>query len=561
MPTHATSPTPDAERVTDATTATTSGTARRSAAAAERSAAADPSSVDPRVAATDPSTSVPPRAGLRQWLALAVLMLPVLVVSIDNTVLSFALPQISVALAPSADQLLWIVDVYPLMLAGLLVTMGTLGDRVGRRRLLLVGAAGFGLVSLLAAFATDAAQLVAARALLGVFGATLMPSTLSLLRNVFLDDGQRRLAIAVWASGFAGGSVLGPVVGGWLLEHYWWGSIFLLNVPVLLVLLVVGRLLLPESRNPSAERLDVPSVVLATVGMLPLVYGIKTTAGHGVGALGLGALAVGAALVAVFVRRQTRLAEPLLDVGLFRRPVFSASVGANFTASFALAGLVLVVSQVLQLVVGLSPREAGTALLPGAVASIVSGLVAVRLARSAPRWALVPAGMLLAVAGYALGTVVAQDVGTGGIVAVFCLVGAGVGLAETLTNDAILASVPPERAGAASGVSETSYELGASLGVAVLGSVLSAVYRADLVLPAAVEPGQAHAARQTLGGAVAVADGLPRALGTQVRAGAESAFTHGVAVTSAAAAVALAVVGALVGVVLRRAGLGRTTDA
>ncbi|QGQ20382.1 MFS transporter [Cellulomonas sp. JZ18] len=512
-------------------------------------------------APTPPATATTPRAGAREWLALAVLMLPVLLVSIDTTVLSFALPQISLALTPSADQLLWIVDVYPLMLAGLLVTMGTLGDRVGRRRLLLIGSAGFGLVSLLAAWSSDASHLVAARALLGVFGATLMPSTLSLLRNVFLDDAQRRLAIAIWASGFAGGSVLGPVVGGWLLEHFWWGSIFLLNVPVLLVLLVVAPFVLPESRNPSAARLDVPSVVLATVGMLPLVYGIKTTAGHGVGALGLGALAVGAALVAVFVRRQVRLADPLLDVALFRRPVFAASVGANFTASFALAGLVLVVSQVLQLVVGLSPREAGTALLPGAVASIVSGLVAVRLARVAPRWALVPAGMLLAVAGYALGAVVAQDVGTGGIVAVFCLVGAGVGLAETLTNDAILASVPPERAGAASGISETSYELGASLGVAVLGSVLNAVYRADLVLPAAVDGPDVDAARQTLGGAVAVADGLPGPVGAQVRAVAEAAFTHGVAVTSAVAAAALALVGLLVGVVLRRAGLGRAVDA
>lgn len=496
---------------------------------------------------------VPATAGPRQWLGLVVLMLPVLLVSIDTTVLSFALPQISVALTPTADQLLWVVDVYPLMLAGLLVTMGVLGDRLGRRRLLLVGAAGFGLVSVLAAFATDAGQLVAARALLGVFGATLMPSTLSLLRNLFLDDDQRRLAIAIWASGFAGGSVLGPVVGGWLLEHFWWGSIFLLNVPVLVVLLVAAPFLLPESRNPAAGRLDVPSVVLAVVGMLPLVYGIKTTVGHGPGALGLGALATGAALVVVFVRRQLRLAEPLLEVGLFRRPVFAASVGANFTASFALAGLVLVVSQVLQLVVGLSPRAAGTALLPGAVASITAGLVAVRLVRVVPRHLLVPVGMLLAAAGYGLGALVAGDARVGGIVAVFALVGAGVGLAETLTNDAILASVPPERAGAASGISETSYELGASLGVAVLGSVVAAVYRADLTLPGTLDAAQADVARQTLGGAVAVADGLPEGVGAQVLTAAQDAFSHGVGVTSAVAAVVLAGVALLVGRVLRRA--------
>jgi len=493
-----------------------------------------------------------PRAGVREWLALAVLLLPVLVVSIDNTVLSFALPQISVALAPTAQQLLWIVDVYPLMLAGLLVTMGALGDRVGRRRLLLIGAAGFGLVSLLAAFSTEAWHLVGARALLGVFGATLMPSTLSLLRNVFLHPDQRRLAIAIWAAGFSGGSVLGPIVGGWLLQHFAWGSIFLVNVPVLLVLLVTARLVLPESRNPHAGRLDPVSVVLSVVAMLPLVLGIKTVASHGADPLGIGALVVGVVLAVVFVRRQRRLADPLLDTSLFGRPVFSAAVGANFTASFALAGLVLFLSQHLQLVVGLDPVQAGLSLMPGAVASIVAGLAAVRLARALPLWALVPAGMLLASAGYALGTALGTDHRTGVVVASFALVGAGVGLAETLTNDAILSSVPPERAGAASGISETSYELGASLGVAVLGSVLAAVYRTDLTLPGGLTDAQADAAGQTLGGAVALAGDLPGAVGTQLLTAAQDAFGHGVAVTSGIGALAVGVVAVVVGVVLRR---------
>ncbi|WP_236686821.1 MULTISPECIES: MFS transporter [Cellulomonas] len=537
MPTHAT-PTPDPRSTTSTTDAPAPAVDDRARAA-----------TDP---ATDPATPVPPRAGLRQWLALAVLMLPVLVVSIDNTVLSFALPQISVALAPTAQQLLWIVDIYPLMLAGLLVTMGTLGDRVGRRRLLMIGATGFGVVSLLAAFSTDATHLVAARALLGLFGATLMPSTLSLLRNVFLDDDQRRLAIAIWAAGFSGGSVLGPIVGGWLLQHFSWGSIFLLNVPVVLVLLVAAPLVLPESRNPGSGRLDPASVVLSVVAMLPLVYGIKHLASAGVDALGVAALVVGLAMAVVFVRRQRTLASPLLDVGLFGRPVFSASVGANFTASFALAGLVLFLSQHLQLVVGLDPVEAGLSLLPGAVASIVAGLVAVRLARSFPLWALVPVGMLLAAGGYALGTLLGTDHRTGVVVATFALVGAGVGLAETLTNDAILASVPPERAGAASGISETSYELGASLGVAVLGSVLAATYRADLTLPAGLTAEQSAAAGQTLGGAVALAKDLPDAVGGPLLVAAQDAFAHGVAVTSGIGAVAVGVVAVVVGVVLRR---------
>lgn len=520
--------------------------------AVEAATGAERPAVLPADPPADRPADPPPRAGLRQWVALAVLMLPVLVVAIDNTVLSFALPQISVALAPSAQQLLWVVDVYPLMLAGLLVTMGTLGDRVGRRRLLVVGAAGFGVVSLLAAFSTDAAHLVAARALLGLFGATLMPSTLSLLRNVFLDPGQRRLAIAIWASGFSGGSVLGPVVGGWLLQHFSWGAIFLVNVPVVLVLLVAAPLVLPESRNPAAGRLDPLSVVLSVVAMLPLVYGIKHVASAGLDVLGVAALVVGVTMAVVFVRRQRRLASPLLDVSLFGRPVFSASVGANFTASFALAGLVLFLSQHLQLVVGLDPVEAGLSLLPGAVASIGAGLLAVRLARSLPLWALVPAGMLLAAGGYVLGTALGSDHRTGVVVATFALVGAGVGLAETLTNDAILGSVPPERAGAASGISETAYELGASLGVAVLGSVLAAVYRADLTLPAGLTDAQAAAAGQTLGGATALAGDLHDALGAQVLASAQDAFAHGVAVTSGLGAVTVGAVALAVGVVLRR---------
>ncbi len=494
-----------------------------------------------------------PTAGPRQWAALAVLMLPVLLVSIDNTVLSFALPQISASLSPSGTQLLWVVDIYPLMLAGLLVTMGTLGDRVGRRRLLLIGATGFGAVSVYAAFAQDATHLVVARALLGIFGATLMPSTLSLLRNVFLDANQRRLAIAVWASAFSGGAALGPIVGGWLLEHFWWGSVFLLNVPVLLVLLVVAPLLLPESRNPDAGRLDLPSVALSVLAMLPLVLAVKTFAVEGVGVLGVGALVLGATLAVLFVRRQRRLPHPLLDVTLFHQRVFSASVAANFISVFAMAGLLFFVSQYLQVVVGLSPMSAGLALLPGAVAAIVAGLVAVALARVAPLWVLIPVGMLLAVGGYVLGWGLAGEESAGLVVAMFVLVGAGAGLAETLTNDAILASVPPERAGAASGISETAYELGSSVGVAVLGSVLAAVYRADLVLPSGLTGAQEAGARETIGGAAAVAEGLPESLGEQVLDAARDSFSHGASVTSAIGAVLLAAAALVVAHVLRSA--------
>lgn len=494
-----------------------------------------------------------PRAGRRAWFGLAALMLPVLLVSIDNTVLSFAIPQLSQALSPSASQLLWIVDIYPLILAGLLVTMGTLGDRVGRRRLLLVGATGFGLVSVYAAFAGDATHLIAARALLGLFGATLMPSTLALLRNLFLDDNQRRLAIAIWASAFSAGSALGPIVGGWLLEHFWWGSIFLINVPVLVVLLVVAPFVLPESRNPGSARLDPLSVVLSVVSMLPFVFGIKKLASDGLSPLGVASLLLGVALGVVFVRRQTRSRSPLLEVGLFKNRVFSASVLANFMAVFSISGLIFFVSQYLQLVLELSPMEAGLYLLPGAAATVAMGLAAVALARIAPIWLLIPVGLLLATLGYLLGTTLTGSSSVGVIVVIFVLVGGGAGLAETLTNDAILASVPPERAGAASGISETAYELGASLGVAILGSVLAAVYRTRLELPAGLDPAVADQARETLGGAVSAADGLPAGQADALLEAAKAAFAHGVDLTSAIGAVLAFLTAVVIGVALRAA--------
>ena len=520
-----------------------------------------PGTPSPTVAASPapgPATTTPVRAGRRAWLALVVLMLPVLLVSIDNTVLSFAVPQLSLALAPSSTQLLWIVDIYPLMLAGLLVTMGTLGDRVGRRRLLLLGAAGFGAVSVYAAFASDASHLIAARALLGVFGAMLMPSTLSLLRNLFIDDNQRRLAIAIWASAFSAGAALGPIVGGWLLEHFWWGSVFLLNVPVLIALLIAAPFLIPESRNPLAARLDLPSVGLSIATMLPVVFAVKTFATHGATPLALGSLATGMILGTLFVRRQVGRTDPLLDVRLFRDRIFSASVTANFMAIFAFSGLVFFVSQFLQLVLGLSPMTAGWYLLPGAISAVVMGLGAVALAKVAPMWVLVPAGLLLAAAGYLLGMTITGSSSVGVIVALFVLVGGGAGLAETLTNDAILASVPPERAGAASGISETAYELGASLGVAVLGSVLAVFYRTRLELPAGLDPATADAAQQTLGGAVHAAEGLPAELAAPLLDAARDAFSQGVVATSAIGLVLMVVAALGVGLALRSHTRGTT---
>ncbi|VTR75666.1 MFS transporter [Cellulomonas hominis] len=493
---------------------------------------------------------------VRPWAVLVVLMLPVLLISVDNTVLSFALPSITAALGASGSELLWIVDAYPLMLAGLLVPMGSLGDRVGRRRLLLVGATGFALVSLLAAWSTSPALLIASRALLGVFGATLMPSTLSLIRNVFLERGQRRLAIAIWASAFAGGAALGPVVGGALLTHFWWGSVFLLNVPVLLVLLPLALLLVPESKDPAPGPLDPWSIVLSLATMLPLVHAVIAVGEHGVTGSTVAGVLVGLAAGWAFVRRQRRLASPMLDVALFTRPTFSGAVAANLLSVLGFSGLLVVVSQFLQLAAGLSPMDAGLVLVPGLAASVLAGLLAVRLVRYVRPGTLIGSSFLLAAVGYGVLTLVG-DVPTPVTVAVtFVVMGVGVGLAETLTNDQITTAVPPEKAGAASAISETAYELGTTLGVALLGSVLNATYRARVGLPGTLTADQAEAAGETLGGAVSVADGLDATTGDALLESARLAFDAGTQHAAAVGAV-VAVAAAVVSfVTLRRATAG-----
>lgn len=472
------------------------------------------------------------RAGARGWAALAVLMLPTLLVSVDNTVLSFALPSISEALRPSATGMLWIVDVYPLVLAGLLVAMGSLGDRIGRRRLLLVGATGFAAVSALAAFAPTAEWLVAARAALGVFGAMLMPSTLSLLRSVFLDREQRRLAIAIWASGFAAGSALGPIVGGVLLEHFWWGSVFLLAVPVLIPLVVLAPLLVKESRDPAPGPVDAVSILLSLLTMAPVVYGIKVLAVDGFSPVAVGAIVVGAACGALFVRRQLRRPQPMLDMRLFTRPAFSGAIVVNLLSVISLVGFLFFVSQHLQLVIGLSPIQAGLVLLPGLATMIVAGLVVVPVARRIRPGVVIAGGLVLSAAGYLLVALTGGGAPWGVLLAAFVLLGAGIGAAETVSNELVISTAPAAKAGAASAVSETAYELGAVLGTATLGTIITASYRTALVVPEGLTAGQADAAGETLGGAVTVAGTLPGPLAEQLLASARAAFDSGVGVTA-----------------------------
>ncbi|MGB4779649.1 MFS transporter, partial [Microbacterium sp.] len=441
------------------------------------------------------------RVGWRGWVALVVLMLPVLLVSVDNTVLSFALPDISLSLQPSSAEQLWIIDAYPLVLAGLLVTMGTLGDRFGRRRMLLIGATGFAGVSVLAAFAQSAAWLIAARAGMGVFGAMLMPSTLSLLRSIFTDRDQRRLAIAVWASMFSAGAALGPIVGGILLEHFPWGAVFLLSVPVLVPLLVLAPLLVPESRDPRSGRIDPLSIALSMLTMVPLVAAIKHVAVHGFGPTPLLLAVLGAGFGVAFVRRQLAAERPMLDMRLFSCGTFSGALLVNLLSVVALVGFLYFVAQHLQLIIGLSPMNAGLALVPGMTAMIVAGLLVVPIARRRSPRVVVPVALSFSIVAYLLVPLAVGDGALALLVGAFTLLGIGIGAAETVSNDLILASAPPSKAGAASAVSETAYEVGAVLGTAVLGGILTAAYRTGLVVPVGLPGGTtghaATAARET----------------------------------------------------------------
>lgn len=480
-------------------------------------------------------------------------MLPVLLISIDNTVLSFALPQISKDLRPTAAAQLWIVDAYPLVLAGLLVAMGNLGDRFGRRRMLLIGTVGFGAVSALAAFAPSAELLIAARVLLGFFGAMLMPSTLSLLRNLFPDRRQRRLAIAIWASGFSAGSAIGPVVGGVLLEHFWWGSVFLIAVPVLLPLLILVPILVPESRDPTPGPFDLVSILLSMAALTPIVYAIKSIATDGVEVPSIALVIVGLLAGFLFVRRLLRQANPMLDMRLFRVPTFSGAVVVNLVSVFSLVGFLYFLTQHLQLVVGLSPLQAALVLIPEVIIIIVAGLLAVPLVRIVRPGFVMAAGLSLSFTAYAMTAIIGSGSTVTTLVVAFCLLGAGIGAAETLSNDLVIASVPPEKAGAASGVSETAYELGAVLGTAVLGSILAAFYRSSIVVPDGVGAIDSEAARGTLGGAVEVSSTLPTSVGDALLESARSAFDSGVTVTSWFAAAMMVVAITVTLLTLRKA--------
>ncbi|MEU7980982.1 MFS transporter [Micromonospora sp. NPDC049081] len=464
----------------------------------------------------------------RRWAALAVLAAAVLLLAVDGTVLSLAVPALTASLAPTAEQVLWIGDVYSLTLAGLLVLMGNLADRFGRKRVLLVGSVAFGAASLLAAFAPSAPALIGARLLLGVAGATLMPSTLSLIRNIFPDSGERTRAIAIWSTAFGAGSAVGPLVGGFLLEHFWWGSVFLINVPVMVLVVVSGLLLLPESRDPRPGRFDVPSAVLSMAAVVPLVYAVKHVVGAGVDGVTVSCLLVGVTAGVLFVRRQRRLEQPMLDVELFGNPAFLGAVVANVIAIFALVGMLFFFSQYLQFARGFGPLQAGLAELPATLASIVVVVIIAAVVARFGRGRAIALGLGLAAAGLA-GVAVAAHAPYLWLGLALVPIGLGIGLAMTLTGDAIISAAPPRKAGSVSAITETANELGVVLGIAVLGSLLSLVYRHAVSVPSGLPAADAARVRDSLGSALQV---LP----PQAAAGARDAFITGVQVTSSLAA-------------------------
>ncbi|WP_052371961.1 MFS transporter [Amycolatopsis taiwanensis] len=494
-------------------------------------------------------------AGGREWAGLAVLILPCVLASMDMSVMFVALPSLTADLKPSSSELLWIMDAYGFLLAGLLITMGTLGDRIGRRRVLLAGAAAFGAASVLAAYSTSSGMLIAARVLLGVAGSTLAPSTLSLIRNMFRDARQRATAVGVWTAGFAGGAVLGPIIGGLLLEHFWWGSVFLINVPVMVLLLVLGPLLLPEYRHPRPGRFDLLGAALSLVAVLGVIYGVKLMAEHGFGWFSLACCAAGLAVGAAFLRRQRVAANPLIDLALFRTRRFNLPLLIDALATFGLVGFSLFQWQFMQLVLGMGPFESALWSLPTFLVMPVGIALATAIAPRVGKPNVIAAGLLVAAAGYAMLTMIQAGSGAVYLIGALTVVAIGIGGVSAVVTDVILSAAPPERAGAASAMAETSAEFGGALGIAILGSIGTAVYRSQLTTkaPDTLTAKELEAARDTLGGAVDTAATLPKGAAEALRNVAFDAFAQEMRIASVVSAVLMAAAAILIATLLRGA--------
>jgi EmrB/QacA subfamily drug resistance transporter len=467
-----------------------------------------------------------------RWVALGVLCTSLLAIVVDNTIVNVALPTLVRELGADLSELQWVVDAYTLVFAGLLLVAGALGDRYGRRRTLLAGLAVFGAASAAAAYAGGVEALIVARAVMGAGAAFIMPATLSLLISVFPNPRERATAIGIWAATAGLGVALGPVAGGVLLDHFWWGSIFIVNVPLCAAALLVGRRVVPESRDAAARRIDWTGAALSSTGLVVLVWAIIEAPEKGWTApavLGAGALA--AAALAAFVLQQRRAAEPLLDVRLFRNPRFTAASLMIMVLFFALFGFLFLSTQYLQFVLGYSPSAAGVRVLPYAGAMIVFASVSARLVDRFGTKRVATAGMLCFAAGLAVAATLGAGGGYGRLALALLLMGTGMGLAGAPATESIMGALPPDRANIGSAVNDTTRELGGALGVAIVGSIASSLYAG--ALPHAVP----EAARDSLGAAVQAGDAIA--------AVARDAFVHAMARASLVVAV-VSVLGALI---------------
>jgi len=508
-----------------------------------------------KAGATNPGTG--PKAGRREWLALGILILPTLIVSMDMTVTYLALPVLSAALKPTSTELLWITDIFGFLEAGLLIVMGSLGDRIGLRKLLLSGASAFTAASILAAFSPSAFWLIVARGGMGIAGASLLPTVLSLIRQLFHDDRQRTFAMGLYTTCFSAGTMLGPVVGGFLLDHFWWGSVFLIPVPLILLLLVAAPFLLPEFKHPSVKGIDPGSAALLITAILPVVYGLKQVAQNGLAVLPVLLMIGGAALAIAFVVRQRRIDNPLIDLRLFQSARFNAAITALFIVLFSWSGIFLFIGQYFQSVVGLNSFSAGLWMLPAATGSILLCMLAPLGLKVFSRGTLMAAGLCTLAVGIAalcfLGTSSLYLAAAAGI-----LLSGGCGLVVTLGIDLVVAAAPPEKAGAAAGLSETSTGFGGSFGIAILGSIWIASYRHSMRtgiggklsgLNGNLSGAAAEEARNTIGGAIKQATVLHD---HRLALFAKEAFIRGLHLTAAVCAVLVLATALLVAMQFRQ---------
>jgi EmrB/QacA subfamily drug resistance transporter len=500
-------------------------------------------------------TSVDDRVHARRWAILAVLCLSLLVTGIDGTIVNVALPTLVRELNASSSDLQWIVDAYTIVFASLLLMAGNTGDRRGRKKTLIGGLAVFGVGSAIASQVGSAEALIGMRAVQGFGAAFLMPATLSILTNVFRDATERRRAIALW-SGVAGlGVAIGPLTGGWLLEHFWWGSIFLVNVPVVVVAIVAAVVLVPDSKDPTAPPLDLGGVVFSIVGLFGLLYGIIEGPAQGwTDPTVIGAFVIAGVFLTSLVLWELHTPYPLLEMTFFKNPRFSAASIAITLVFFAMFGSLFFLSQYLQFVLGYDAFEAGLALLPVAISLMIAAPVSARLVAWVGTKIVVAAGLVIVAAGMVLMSFAGVDSGYGLIAGVLVTIGIGMGLAMAPATDSIMGSLPPERAGVGSAMNDTTREIGGALGVAVLGSITAASYASEIVGNAGfaalkkTAPQLASAVSNSVGSAAVAATKLPAAAAQQVLTASRSAFVSALDTTVIVGAV-VALVGAVIAAV------------